>query len=242
MAKRKMVNVEIAGENDSPTNVEISDVDLKLIDLYLHNGLNGTQAYLTLHPVKRNKKEKDNAEGIDDAEQERRRYDSARAMSSEILAKPNVKAIVNDRIKKYGMGVDEVVFHLSKIARSSHYPFIKFAEDGFVYFDFSHPEAQANMDLIAEIETKRERRVEGVGEAAEEWEGEWVKVKLHSRLSALRDLGKMHKLFVDRIERSGYSVEIPWDDLTPEQMIRLSQGVDPAIIKKEVDERKSAAQ
>jgi len=237
MAKRKTVTVEITGDNDTPTSIEISDVDLKLIDLYLHNGLNGTQAYLTLHPPKKGKTD----EVEEDAkETERRRYDSARANASEILAKANVRAIVNDRMKKFGMGVDEIIFHLSRIGRSSHYPFIKFADDGFVYFDFSHPEAMANMDLIAEIETKRERRIEGKGDDEEEWEGEWVRVKLHSRLSALRDLGKVHKLFVERIEKSGYSVEIPWDDLTPEQMIRLSQGVDPAIIKKEVDDRKSA--
>ncbi len=240
MAKRKTVTVEIAGENGSPINVEISDVDLKLIDLYLHNGLNGTQAYLALHPPKEKKGKADEVEE-DPKEEERRRYDNARACASEILAKPNVRAIVNDRMKKFGMGVDEVIFHLSKIARSSHYPFIKFADDGFVYFDFSHPEAMANMDLIAEIETKRERRVEGKGEDEEEWEGEWVRVKLHSRLSALRDLGKVHKLFVERIEKSGYTVEIPWDDLTPEQILRLRQGEDPAKIKKEVDERKSIA-
>lgn len=239
MAKRKTVSVEIDGENGSPPiSVEISDVDLKLVDLYLRNGLNGTQAYMTLHPIKKKKGEKNI---VIASEAERRWRDSARSSVSDVLAKPNVKAIVADRIKKHAMGVDEIVYHYTKIARSTIHPFIRYMPDGFAYFNLSDPEAQEYLFMIKEYEGKRERRIEGSGEDEEEWEGEWVKVKLYDRMSALNALGKMHKLFVDRVENSGYTVEIPWDDLTPEQIVRLRQGVDPAIIKKEIDDRKSGA-
>jgi len=33
-----------------------------------------------------------------------------------------------------------------------------------------------------------------------------------------------------------------FDDCTPEQILRLRQGVDPSIIQKEIDERKSKSE
>lgn len=186
---------------------------------YLSNGFNATQAYLSLHPNSS--------------------YAAARNSASEILAKPDIQAIKNDRMNKMAMPANEVIARISNIAMASQFPFIKYQSDGFVYFDFSHPEAKDHLYLIKKLKTKRERRIEGSGADAEEWEGEWVEVELHDSHAALRDLGKYHKLFVERVEKSGYVIEIPWDEVTPEQMVRLSNGVDPSVIKKEIDELKS---
>lgn len=221
MPKKKTIKVEVSNGEGGTILIELSNTDYDFGCEYLINGLNATRAYMKTHPESS--------------------YDSARSSSSELLAKPNIVLFINDRMKKKAMQADEVVARLSDIARGNHLPFIKVASDGFIYFDFSQPEAKDYMHLIKKIETKRERRIEGAGADAEEWEGEWVKVELHDAHAALRDLGRWHKLFVDRVENSGFSIEIPWDELTPEQIIRLEQGVDPAVIKKEVDERKSIA-
>ena len=45
--------------------------------------------------------------------------------------------------------------------------------------------------------------VAGFGEEAEEFEGEWVKVKLHSSPAALRDILKMHGKLTNRMEVTG---------------------------------------
>lgn len=217
-----MENVEIEGEDGGTTNLEIAAIDIDFCNRYLANGMNSTQAYLGCHPNSG--------------------YDSARSSAPEILAKPSVKAFLKDRMKKSAMGVEEIITRLTNIARADIRPFIKYLPDGFAYFDLSSPEAKDHMYMIKEMEPKRERRIEGSGEDAEEWEGEWVKVKLHDSYAALRDLGKLHKLFVDRTENTQFNVELPWDELTSDQIARLSNGESPAKILKEINERKSAAQ
>ena len=139
------------------------------------------------------------------------------AISYENLRKPEIREEIDRRMAEVHMSSAEVLARLSDHARGSHRPFVKIAEDGFVYFDFSNPEALNNLHLVKKIETKRTRRVEGKGEDQETWEDEWVKVELHDPQHALEMLGKYHKLFVDRKEHSGpdggpIPVEVKVDD------------------------------
>lgn len=101
------------------------------------------------------------------------------------------------------MGADEVLDRLGRWARGSHQPFIKISDNGFIYFDFSNPEALKHIDLIKKIKTKRTRRLEGRGENAEEWEDEWVEVELYDAKDAAALIGKHHKLFNERVEHTG---------------------------------------
>jgi hypothetical protein len=101
------------------------------------------------------------------------------------------------------MPAEEAMARTSMIGRANIGDFLKPGPDGFMYFDLSHPDAKNNMHLIAQIETKRERRVEGYGAEATEFEGEWVKVKLHDQQAALRDILKIHKKFVHKVEVTG---------------------------------------
>jgi phage terminase small subunit len=128
------------------------------------------------------------------------------AIAYENLRKPHIRAEIDKRMSEIHMSSAEVLARLSDHARASHRPFVKVTDDGFVYFDFSNPEAIDHMHLVKKIETKRSRRVVGKvnkDEDPEEWEDEWVKVELHDPQSALQMLGKYHKLFVDRKEHSG---------------------------------------
>lgn len=122
------------------------------------------------------------------------------SIAYELLRKPEIRAELDKRMAEVHMSSVEVLARLSDHARGSHRPFVKISDDGFVYFDFSNPEALNNLHLVKKIETKRTRRTEGRGENAQEWEDEWVKVELHDPQHALEMLGKYHKLFVEQKE------------------------------------------
>lgn len=122
----------------------------------------------------------------------------AYSIGYENTKKPHIKARIEELMKTKVMDRDEVLARLADQARGSHYPFIRIDDDGFIYFDFSDPEAIKHLHLIKKIKTKRERKLVGRGEEAETWEGEWVEVELHDSQKALELIGKHHNLFVDR--------------------------------------------
>lgn len=162
--------------------------------------MNGTRAYLELHP--------------------KAGYDVARASAARMLANVSIRVKVQERLRDQAMGVDEALARLGAMARAEHYPFIRVDDDGFVYFNFADPQAMEHMFLIRKIKTKRERRIEGAGEDAEEWEGEWVEVELHNSQDALRDILKMHGRFADKSDAEGATapapLAIPADVIAPD--------------------------
>jgi hypothetical protein len=219
MPKKKTIKVErLEKDGVTLTEVEFIDTEWALVNAYFEENMNQTRAYLRVFPATS--------------------YDSARAKASAVFAKVNIRAEIEYRLQEDAMRSSEVLKRLGDMARASHMPFIKIADDGFVYFDFSHPEAKANLHLIKKIKTKRERRLVGSGMDAEEWEGEWVEVELHDAAAALRDLGRHFKLFTDKIENSGYVIEFNWDELSADQIVRLRNGENPAVIKAELESRK----
>ncbi len=126
---------------------------------------------------------------------------SAKEIGYENLTKPHIKASIESLLKEKVMDRDEVLARLADHARGSHYHFIRVDADGFIYFDFSDPEAQKHLHLIKKIKTKRNRLIHGKGEDAQEWEGEWVEVELHDPQKALELIGKHYSLFVDRDDK-----------------------------------------
>ena len=214
--KNRKMKVERPGENgDTPILVEFLDTEWSVINAYFDCNMNQTKAYLSV---------------FKDA-----KYESARVEASKLFAKPNIRKEIEYRLNQDAMSKSEVLKRLGDMARASIQPFIKIGGDGFVYFDFSHPDAKNNLHLIKKIKTKRERRVEGSGESAEEWEGEWVEVELHDASDALRDIGRYHKMFTDKVENSGYIIEFNWDELSADQIIRLRNGENPEAIKRELE-------
>src|ERR1044071_925953 len=99
----------------------LSDKHKAFIDEYMR-GLNATQAYMRVYKGTK--------------------YEAARSSSSALLTNPNIKAEIAERFKARAMPAEEVISRLSDMARASHYPFIEIDSDGFVYFDFSSPEAK----------------------------------------------------------------------------------------------------
>jgi hypothetical protein len=129
--------------------------------------------------------------------------EAAKSSASRLLTKANLQEEIVRRLNEEAMSVAEGIARVSRVARGTIQPFLKQGSDGFMYFDLSHPDAQENMFLVREMETKRERRIVGAGEAAEEWEGEWVKVKLHDAYAATVDLLKIHGKFTKKVEVTG---------------------------------------
>jgi hypothetical protein len=184
--KSKKIRVERpVKDSDTLAVVEFADSEWALINAYFDLNMNQTRAYMSV---------------FKDA-----KYESARVEASKFFAKPNIRAEIEYRLERDAMSASEAMKRMSDIARASHAPFIRIDDDGFVYFDFSDPQALENLHLIKKIETKRERRVSGMavggdGEAEpEEWEGEWVKVELHDSASALRDVLKIHGKYKEEV-------------------------------------------
>ncbi len=171
-------------ENEEPndTPIELNESEQAFVTAYFEENMNATRAYLKLHP--------------------KVKYESARAASSAFLTNLNVKAAIKQTLTERAMSAEEAVYRLGEIARAEFKPFIRIDKDGFVYFNFADPDALRCLYLIKKIKTKRERRLEGQGEDAEEWEGEWVEVELHDAHAALRDILKMHGKFVDKVDLS----------------------------------------
>jgi phage terminase small subunit len=125
---------------------------------------------------------------------------TAGAIGSENLTKLEIKAEIDRRVSEKIMSANEVMTRLSDIARASHMPFVRFSEDGFVYFNFADPEAQKYFHLIKKIKTKRQRKLNGHGDDAEMWEGEWVEVELYDAQAALLTMAKYHNLITDKVD------------------------------------------
>lgn len=185
------MTIEEKAEDGTITKHNLSMEEYRLITTYFANGSNQTRAYMEIHP---------SAE-----------YESARVQASRLFAKPNIRAGLKSFLQEKAMPAEEVLARLADMARANHKPFIRIDDDGFVYFDFSDPEAQAHLHLIKKIKTKRERRVDGKGDDAQEWEGEWVEVELHDAQSALVTLARHHKLLVDNVDLTsgGKPIETP---------------------------------
>lgn len=119
----------------------------------------------------------------------------------ENVKKPQIRTKIKELLEEKVMKQEEVLARLADMARASHSPFIRIDSDGFIYFDFSDPEALKHLHLIKKFKTKRNRQIRGKGEDAETWEGEWIEVELHDAQAALVNIGKHYGLFVDRDEK-----------------------------------------
>jgi len=175
----KSENKANAKEPETPTTTKLSYKQKRFIDAYLISG-NATQAARKA------------------GYSERTSY----SIGPENLKKPEIKSEIDRRLKESAMGADEVLKRLADQARASLLPFVEITEDGFVYFDFSHPDAKDYMHLIKKIKTKRARQITGNGEDEEMWENEWVEVELYDAQAALVQLGRHHALFTDTIKGS----------------------------------------
>ena len=156
----------------------IKNGTLAFIDAYFTNGMNGTDAYVTVHP--------------------NCTRSAARSCAYDILTKPHVKAEIARRLAANHLEADVVLHVLADHAKATITPFVTINSDGFPSFDFSKPGAAERMHTIKRLKARRSRRVTGRGINAEEWEDEVVEVELHDAQGALEKLGRHLNLFDDK--------------------------------------------
>lgn len=131
---------------------------------------------------------------------------TAYSIGQENLKKPEIASAIQERIDTLTMRADEVLIRLGQIARGS---VADFADIEKLSDLRNHPLAH----LVKKIKSKK--RIDDAGVEYVDFEFE-----LYSSHEALRDIGKYHALFTERVEHSGevnikgYTVVSPdsWDN------------------------------
>src|SRR5574338_427563 len=117
---------------------------------------------------------------------------TARFIAAENLSKPNIRHYVDQRLKQYAMGANEVLARLSDHARGDLGEFLGLDEQDIR----EHPKSW----LIKRYKKTVTRR----GRSDNPIETEVVEIELHDPQAALVHLGRYHKLFVDRVQNDDW--------------------------------------
>lgn len=117
---------------------------------------------------------------------------TAYSIGSENLRKPEIAAIIQQRLSDKTMAANEVLERLTAQARGNLAPFLVNGK----WFDLDSDSAKANIDLIKKAKFKR--RVVNDTTVDEE-----VEIELYDAQSALVWMGKHHKLFTENVAIDG---------------------------------------
>lgn len=167
---------------------KLTDKQRMFIEQYFICGLNGTEAAMLTYDCK------DRA--------------VARALASENLAKPAIRARVDERLAEVGMSAQEVLARIAQHARGTLDDFI---DEGSGTIDMKAAKKAKSLHLVKRFKTKFI-----TGEDSEVLETE---IELYDAQAALRDLGKHYGLF-----GSDASVNINVTNMTDEQLEALANG------------------
>lgn len=113
----------------------------------------------------------------------------------ENLRKPNIAAVILERLNEAAMSANEVLARLSKHARGRLVDLLD--EDG--QFDLKVAEERGVADLLKKLKVRTNTRRTRDGEEIEDVSYEY---EIHDPQAALVHLGKFHKLFADRVEHA----------------------------------------
>lgn len=126
------------------------------------------------------------------------KYSALAAIASENLKKPNLKAYIDHRLAALILPANEVIARLTDIANASIEDVVD--EDG--RFDYDKAKRTGKLPLIKKLKRKT------MSPIIEE-----VEFEMYSAHEALRDLGKYHKLFTEKVELSG-TLGFNWSDIS----------------------------
>jgi phage terminase small subunit len=130
---------------------------------------------------------------------------TAYAIGSENLKKLEIKAALDEKLREITLGANEVLARLTDIANGSIEDVVD--EDG--KFDFQAAKKAGKLPLIKKLKRKTtSKKVDAVTEDEEETLEtslilEEVEFEMYSSHEALRDLGKYHSLFTEKIRHEG---------------------------------------
>lgn len=117
------------------------------------------------------------------------------AIASENLRKPKIRQAIDSQMNQLGMSVHEVLGRLSEHARGDMRDFMGLGTDSLK----AHPRAW----LIK----KYKRKVTTIGSGDAAIQLEQIEIELHDPQAALVQLGRYHKLFVDRVRIDDWRTE-----------------------------------
>jgi phage terminase small subunit len=128
---------------------------------------------------------------------------SARSIGAENLAKPDILAAIREQVTS----ADEVLVRLTDIARGDMADLMDITPSGFTFRLLLKDE---NGERVVNPKTKLIKKIKqkvttflSKSDDGEDREIIETELELYSAHEALRDLGKYHKLFVERSELSG---------------------------------------
>jgi phage terminase small subunit len=116
---------------------------------------------------------------------------SAASIASEYLKKPKIRDAVQARMKELTMPSEEVLFRLTLMAQADIGP----------YINVVHFESLGDRLTLDLPKMKKDGKTFLIKKLWEDKDGN-IRVELHDSASALRDLGRHHQLFIDRIDIS----------------------------------------
>lgn len=119
-------------------------------------------------------------------------YNTLAAIASENLKNPKVRRYIDQIMRESAMSADEVLFQLSEIARGDM--------RGFIGRSLEELRVHPKGFLIKKVELTTTYDEEGNRE-------DKMKLELYNRADALVQLGRYHKLFVDRVQTEDWRTE-----------------------------------
>lgn len=149
---------------------------------YLHNGMNGTRAYMTVNP---------------DTE-----YGSARTLASRLLSKVDIKRRISSELETRVMSKEEALVRLGLHARADIDDFVN--EDGS--FDLDKARALHATGVIRKLKITRrtiETDSDSSGENAVHTIETTMEAELHNAQHALEVILKTHGAVIDKHQHSG---------------------------------------
>ncbi len=146
----------------------------------------------------------------------------------ELVRNSKIQALIDDGLANMSMSANEVIARLNQIARGKITDVLD--EEG--NFDLAGAKKRAKDGLIKKLKRKRtlKQKKTEVADSMRDFLGEdeindleteteiiyeEVEFELYSSHEALRDLGKYHKLFTEKVEHSG-NLGFNWSDISGE--------------------------
>lgn len=148
---------------------KLSPLQKLFIDHYFLSGMNATEAVLL-------------------AGYKASTRNSAAAIGYRNLQSPNVKAEIERRLAQSAMSANEVLHRLTRQGRVSFADFVEVI-GGEIVFDFEKAKELQQLDAIKSLKIKPNK--DGLPPS--------IEVELHDSQAALKELGRYHKLFTDKV-------------------------------------------
>lgn len=137
-------------------------------------------------------------------------YDTLRSVGSENLAKPNIIAAIEQRMKKLTLTADETLYRISQHATGTMEDFLSISEQWGATIDLDTAKEAGKLHLIKKY---KETKTTTTGKNDYESTSIRREIELYPADGALDKLMKYHGLYVDKAEVTGdINIKISYED------------------------------